>query len=265
MKKILMLSIIGLLCIQCNKNTTKNDKINEADVSKEETNKEDVNLKRYAWVDNFNIRNEANADAEIVVEIQPKDVLMLTGNTSEKKESIVLRGALYEDYWVEVKTEAGKQGWVFAGAIKKENEKKGNAEITDTKFSFENFGDYDLSKLTLISTEDSSGGDAEGETLVYGIPPNDQLDGPSLAITRTSLGEYGYSVTHQLRGQNGRVIKTRNFNFSNDVREISVEIIPGPNYPKRIYSKVQKINVSSFGLKSKPILVLGEWVVEDKE
>ncbi len=48
-------------------------------------------------------------------------------------------------YWYKVRTSDGKEGWVFGGAVKQENEIKGNDIITKEKFDFPYFGKFDLS------------------------------------------------------------------------------------------------------------------------
>ena len=267
MRKIITLSIFSLFLFQCNKNAAKKDTI----VEKETTNKKEVSskkedesnkiLKRYAWVENLNIRDASNMKAAIIAVVQSTDELLLTGEKSENKEEIVLRSAVYNDYFFEVKTADGKQGWVYGGAIKKENEKKGNAEITPTKFNFENFGEFDLSTWKFMGTKNSEGGDAESIIKTYQHPTQER----KMVITNTSVGEYGYDVYYELLGMNDRKIVTRGFNFSNDSKEITVEVITHNIDPKKVAKRSQKVSKSSFQLKPNPTIVIGKWSYEDAE
>lgn len=206
----------------------------------------------YAWVKNLNIRSKASTNEEVVATVQPQDPLTLVevGNT---KEEIVLRGVLYHEPWLKVKTPDGKEGWVFGGAVKSADEQKGNAPITDTDFSFPYFGQFDLSEWKKRDTQAGDGeGDFDTETSIYQL-------GDQILEIYTYNGEYAYGYDYTLKTKSGQLLKERKFRFSNDIREIEEVVKDHSSDSPREYSRKQKTGKSAFQLNAKPRMVNGTW------
>ena len=84
----------------------------------EEKEVEQPVTKLYAWVDNLNLRSEPTTKSEVVVEIKEGTQLTFLNEKTEYTERINLRGQLFNEPWLKVKTEDGKEAWVYGGAVK---------------------------------------------------------------------------------------------------------------------------------------------------
>ena len=125
------MTILLFACNQSNQNGANNNSANNTGdeyTSKEKTDQDDINKnnKVYPWVDKLNLRDKASTKANVIDTVNNGDALELTETKSPKMETLVLRGIAYTDYWYKVRTSDGKEGWVFGGAVKQENEIKGN-------------------------------------------------------------------------------------------------------------------------------------------
>lgn len=271
--QIFALSVIMLLCIQC-----KNDIKNDNAVAKEEiavetasnsiATKEAKNIKAtntnttvYAWVDNVNIRDRPSLTGSVVYIAQPKDELTLTGNRSDSRETIVLRGVAYDDVWVEIKNTKEQVGWVFGGAIKKEDEEKGNLPVSDTNVDFEYFGKYNVLNWKKEKATNSAAGDATITETRYTHP----TDPRTMVITHTDVGDYGYTITHELLGMNDRPLNTHTIAVSTDVGLITETNITHNRYPKRKSTREQQLDVAHFKNNGKIYMALGDWEYSEIE
>ncbi|MEO1435551.1 MAG: SH3 domain-containing protein, partial [Bacteroidota bacterium] len=73
---------------------------------------------RYAKVDRLRMRATPELDGEVVVTLREGDILEWTGNVSDHKETLDLRGKQVNAPWYEVVFVAlGYKGWVFGGAL----------------------------------------------------------------------------------------------------------------------------------------------------
>ena len=79
---------------------------------------EPKSTKLYAWVDKLNLRAEPSTKSEIVVQIKEGTQLTFLNEKTEYTERINLRGQLQNEPWLKVKTEDGKEAWVYGGAVK---------------------------------------------------------------------------------------------------------------------------------------------------
>ncbi|WP_020571759.1 SH3 domain-containing protein [Neolewinella persica] len=210
----------------------------------------------YPWVDQLNVRETPNTKAKRVGNAAKGQPVTLSGEKTEKKETIVLRGIAYDDYWLKVTTKEETEGWVFAGALKREGEFKGNEVVTDTRFKFQAFGDYDLSQWKETDRTDDSGGDAESTTVIY------QKDDQVLKITRTDVGEYGYTNTFTLTDAGGNLLKARVFTFEVDpellIRETVIDYLS-----MKEYVRSQPMSKHFMQLNERPQMVSGEWKVTE--
>ena len=206
----------------------------------------------YAWVQNLNVRATPSTKGEVVTIVQPTDALEVV-ERSAKAETIVLRGVMYEEPWIKVKTPNGAEGWVFGGALKREDEQKGNAVISKKKFAFPVFGEYDLDQWQKLATKPGEDeGDFDTETSTY-------KRGKQLLEIYSYDGEYGYGHIYKLKTSTGKVLKERHFSYSNDAREITETILDFTADPPREYSRSQPTKMSSFQLTSRPLMLTGPW------
>lgn len=72
----------------------------------------------YAWVDRLRVRADADKKASIVAEVMEGTPLTFLDEKSDFTEKINLRGTLFDEPWLKVKTEDGKIGWVYGGGVK---------------------------------------------------------------------------------------------------------------------------------------------------
>lgn len=87
----------------------------------------DPELKKdlFVWVENARVRKEPDLKADVIAEIKGGEKLSLTGEVSNSKIKVNLRGVDFEDVWAKVKTSEGKEGWIFKGMlIEDENKAK---------------------------------------------------------------------------------------------------------------------------------------------
>lgn len=236
-----------MACKQSSNNNATND---PSKVAQEKT--------VYSWVDELNIRDQPNTKGKVIAAIESDHALELTETKSGKMETIVLRGVAYQDYWYQVRTSDGKEGWAFGGALKQKNEQKGNAILTTEKFSFPNFGDFDLSDWKSIQADKFGGGDVEGSTQYY------QKGDKILEISASDMGEYGYGFSQKLMDSNKKILKERDFRFGpteepNGKSKITVEVKDYTQTPPKKYSRVQKVAASRYDLKPKPVMASGNW------
>ena len=219
----------------------------EATTSAEDTARSNV---RYSWVDDLNLRDRPTTSGEIVARIPTTSPLTLTGKETPNDQVFVLRGGLYVEPWYEVKTEDGKIGWVFGGAIKEETERKGNRPLSAQKFNYPHFGQFDLGRWEKESVDI---GDTGSETITY------RGDGQRIAIERAE-GEYGYGITHFLYNLRGDQLRARNVAFNNETGELMEEIIDYMGPEPTLYRRTQSSPLSYQQLNAKPEVVRGEFV-----
>ncbi len=101
------------------KGSTTSDKTN---VQKEEQSKPLLKLKEgitiYCWVDNLRIRNAPDTDSAVLGELKEGESLSYLDEQSDHYHKINLRGRVFEEPWVKIKTRDGVEGWVFGGGVK---------------------------------------------------------------------------------------------------------------------------------------------------
>jgi len=99
--------------------STQNEATNATESStNDEKIEEPKTTKLYAWVDKLNLRSEPTTKSEIVAVIKEGTQLTFLNEKTEYTERINLRGTLHNEPWLKVKTEDGKEAWVFGGAVK---------------------------------------------------------------------------------------------------------------------------------------------------
>lgn len=215
----------------------------------------------YTWVDGLNVRDQPSTKGTTVARVKPNEPLTFTGERSSKPETIVLRGVAYHEPWLKITTADRKDGWVYGGAVKRKDQLKGNASLSDTKFEFPVFGYYDLSKWEEIGNTDAgTGGDAESETITY--RSEDQM----LKITKTEVGDYGYSNTYELLDKAGNTLKERSFDFGTDPElKITETVIDYTDIPAKKYTRAQVLDKHFMMLNARPEMVRGNWEITDAD
>ena len=188
---LLFLFVFTLLSACGGSDATTNNDTSSEDASTEgsATTEESTNEPLYSWVENLNLRESPSTSAKVITSVQPTDALERL-EQSAKSEAIVLRGVMYDEPWVKVKTAAGDEGWVFGGAVKRKDEIKGNQPFTDEYFSFPVFGEYNLSgwrETSVIPGDDE--GDFDRSTRKYKL-------GDHILTIYSYDGEYGYGYVH---------------------------------------------------------------------
>ncbi|OHD55192.1 MAG: hypothetical protein A2Y33_05265 [Spirochaetes bacterium GWF1_51_8] len=76
----------------------------------------------FSWVDKLNLRDKPSLDSKVLYQFAEGEDLSYLGKKTSDTVTIELRGVKYTAPWVLVKSKTGKEGWVFAGAVKKKAE-----------------------------------------------------------------------------------------------------------------------------------------------
>ncbi|OAV44668.1 SH3 domain-containing protein [Lewinella sp. 4G2] len=211
---------------------------------------------RIVWVDGLSLRESPSLTAKRVAKMKNGEVVKLTGQKSDENENAVLRGVLYSEPWYELTTEDGKQGWAHGGGLKGNREVKGNRPLTDTKFNFPYFGEFDLSGWKKTGPTSTSAGDFDYTTTTY------VGDGQRLSITTTgteSGSEYGYNFDYLLQNSRGDTLKTRYFSYNNDIREIEEVVVDYMGAEPTQHRRTQSVSTAYQQLKGYPLMARGEW------
>lgn len=69
----------------------------------------------YSWIDDLRMRDDAG---KVIAKLKEYEGVIYFGKHSVQKRRIVLRGKRYHSYNYLVKTNRGKAGWVYGGALK---------------------------------------------------------------------------------------------------------------------------------------------------
>ena len=127
MKKILFitfLTFVGFLFSCKNTNSSESTQQTES-ISTEESNEDTEIITNekpetilYAWVDKLRIREQPTTKSEIVDEVKEGTSFTYLNEKTDYKERINLRGTLFNEPWLKIKTDDGKEGWVYGGAVK---------------------------------------------------------------------------------------------------------------------------------------------------
>ena len=206
---------------------------------------------RYAWVDYLNLRDAPSTQGKVLSSLRTTDRLSLTGKESPEAESVILRGKLYREPWYEVTTEKDRKGWVFGGALKKQDEKKGNPPLSVTRFNYPYFGDFDLSRW---EERDAPAGEESGD---YAITRSRyEGDGQVLDITEGE-GEYGYYIEHALKNQRGQPLKTRLLLYDNNSLTVMEKITDYMERQPVTYRRSLMVDKPYQALKGKILLLDG--------
>lgn len=70
-----------------------------------------------AAVDHLRLRDQAGPDAEVTSSLREGESVWWTGEESQERETIALRGREVTAPWYRIRTAEGTEGWVFGGAL----------------------------------------------------------------------------------------------------------------------------------------------------
>jgi len=206
------------------------------------------------WVDRINVREEARTGTKVVARVPATESLTYLGEKTPTKETIVLRGLAYHEPWLRVRTQDGKEGWVFGGGVNAPGEKRGTIAKRETLLDYPYFGRYDLKLWEELPAAEASGGDAEITEKRY------RRDGQTLILTTTDVGEYGYGSTQELRGVDDQVLLKREFSFSADPDFLLTETVTNNiEEPAVQRTRSQILDKHPVVLNARPTAVVGEW------
>lgn len=71
----------------------------------------------YVTIDGLNMRKEPNRKSPVVAKLKLDEQVFFLNKKSEEPEEINLGLEKVTDYWVNVRTKAGKEGWVFGAGL----------------------------------------------------------------------------------------------------------------------------------------------------
>jgi hypothetical protein len=214
---------------------------------------------RYTWVDQLNVRDLPSTKGKVVARVKPNEPLTLTGETSPKPETIVLRGVAYYEPWFRVTTADKKDGWVFGGAVKRTDESKGTPVTKAKEVSFPAFGYYDLTDWSEDPKSMVEEGDAETTTQTF-VSPEKLV----LRIVSVNMGDYGYSHEYSLGDADGNLFKKRTFTFAADLGDMVMteEVEDYTDIPAKRYIRSQEVDKHFMQLNALPQMASGEWRTE---
>ena len=72
----------------------------------------------YAWVNNLRVRAQPDTKSKIITELAEGDSLVYLKEKTDFTQKISLRGKLWDEPWLKVKTRQNKTGWVYGGGVK---------------------------------------------------------------------------------------------------------------------------------------------------
>lgn len=129
MKKILFivfLTFVGFIFSCKNTNSSESTQQTESNSSEGESTENTTNPSTqekaptilYAWVDKLRVREQPTTKSKIVVEVKEGTSFTYLNEKTDYKERINLRGTLFNEPWLKIKTDDEKEGWIYGGAVK---------------------------------------------------------------------------------------------------------------------------------------------------
>lgn len=127
------------------------------------------------------------------------------------------------------------------------------APFNNPNIRFEHFGNFDLStwQNTPAKLNDSEG-DVVTEIVEY------TKDSTKMTV-ETAQSEYGHSVTHTLKGSDGKVQKVRVLEITNETKKLVETVQDYTLNPAKKFTRTQKVDKSWQQLTPLPTAATGEW------
>jgi hypothetical protein len=115
---VIILTFITI--ISCKNTNSDETPKNELTLQDSTIHKDSNVVEVFVWVDKLRLRKAPDTKSEIIQDIDEGETLLFWNEKSEFKEKINLRGVIYDEPWLKVKTAENNIGWVYGGAIKYE-------------------------------------------------------------------------------------------------------------------------------------------------
>ena len=88
-------------------------------------------------VDNLRLREKPGSEGKEIMRLPERSVVIPTGQKTELKQKVSLRGISYNEPWIEVQVNESTSGWVFGGAIDlNPNSSQFAAELFDDRLDY---------------------------------------------------------------------------------------------------------------------------------
>ena len=121
MKAFQVLIILTLVILISCKNTNSDETPKHVPIVHDSIADLDSNfVEIYVWVDKLRLRKAPKTKSEIIQELDEGETLLFLNEETAFTEKINLRGKIYEEPWLKVKTSENNIGWVYGGAIEYE-------------------------------------------------------------------------------------------------------------------------------------------------
>ena len=207
-----------------------------------------------AWVDGLFVRAQPQQGSEVVTQVAGNTPLTFTGEASEESEVLMLRGVVFDEPWLRVRTATGEQGWVYGGAVQRKGEARGDGYRSATRFAFPHFGTYDLTGWKQLPGTEASTENARRIRSVY------EKDDQRLSIQRTEVGRYGYETNYILSDTDGKEKKVRTLVFEVEPRYRLIETVTDYTVsPPVRYRRSQLMPRHYSQLNAVPEMAAGNW------
>ncbi len=120
MKKNIII-VLGLFCFACNtpkeENPTPETKVTDSTPAPKLKKELPLLAEMTTSVDNLRLRETPGSDGKELMRLPEKSVVIPTGEKTDLKQVVSLRGLSYNEPWIEVKVDEKITGWLYAGAI----------------------------------------------------------------------------------------------------------------------------------------------------
>ncbi len=118
MKALQVLIYLTLIMLISCKNINSDESPKEELILQDSILTSDSNfIEIYVWVDKLRLRKSPDTKGEILQELDEGTTLLFLNEKSQFKQKIKLRGTVYEEPWLKVKSAENKIGWIYGGAI----------------------------------------------------------------------------------------------------------------------------------------------------
>ncbi|MEM1321776.1 MAG: SH3 domain-containing protein, partial [Bacteroidota bacterium] len=85
----------------------------------------------YAWVDKLRLREKPDAKSKVIAELTEGAVLDYLHEKTAFTKQVTLRGKIYDEPWLKVRSSDGLTGWVYGGGVK---ENKPQVDLNPTPY-----------------------------------------------------------------------------------------------------------------------------------
>lgn len=121
--EIIAFFVLGIVFLlwsfkQCNSDTPRTTrKKTRTEKKSKRTNNNEKHSTLYVTVDSLNMRVAPHLDSMVVARIPQKEAVAYYGLRTSFRQKININSVPKNEPWVYIRTEAGKEGWVYAGGL----------------------------------------------------------------------------------------------------------------------------------------------------